>query len=158
MSYGNGLGKCKDGRWRERPASGDMMSLLAATLGPSAALPVGFGGSGVALPCASAKLSRNFPGVCDGCSSVSGGLSLRERAIIREVNETVFALNFFETGGIVGSESREKVGYSTLSIHLASLALHRLHSVISDFRPSSVTESVEAALRRLLSSRAIGGY
>ena len=40
---------------------------------------------------------------------------------------------------------------------LASPALYRLHSVISDFRPPSVGESSEAALRRLLASRAIGG-
>ena len=38
------------------------------------------------------------------------------------------------------------------------LHLHRLHSVISDLRPPSVTESGEAALRKLLASRAIGGY
>ena len=41
---------------------------------------------------------------------------------------------------------------------LAPPALHRFHSVISDFRPPSVTESGEAALRRLLGSRAVGGY
>ena len=45
-----------------------------------------------------------------------------------------------------------------MSTDLASPALHRLRSVISDFRPPSVTVSREAALRRLLASRAIGGY
>ena len=45
-----------------------------------------------------------------------------------------------------------------LSTGLASPALHRLHSVVSDFRPTSVTESGEAALRRLLASRVNGGY
>ena len=39
-----------------------------------------------------------------------------------------------------------------MSTDLASPALHRLHSVISNFRPPSVTESSEGA------SRAIGGY
>ena len=48
--------------------------------------------------------------------------------------------------------------YSILSTGLASPALHRLHPVISDFRPESVPESGEAALRRLLESRAIGCY
>ena len=41
---------------------------------------------------------------------------------------------------------------------LAFPALHRLRIVISDFRPPSATESGEAALRRLLASRAVGGY
>ena len=63
-----------------------------------------------------------------------------------------------ETGGISLSESCEKVVYSVLCTDLASPALHRLHSVISDFRPPSVTESGEAALRRLLASRASGGH
>ena len=45
-----------------------------------------------------------------------------------------------------------------LSTDLASPALHRDHSVISDVRPPSVAESGEAALRRLLASRVIGGY
>ena len=36
--------------------------------------------------------------------------------------------------------------------HLVLLALHRLHSVMSDFRPPSGNESGEAALRRLLAS------
>ena len=71
--------------------------------------------------------------------------SLLERAIIREVNETVFAVNFLETGDIVG----EKWEYSMiLSTDLASLALRRLPFVFSDFRPPSVTEPGEAALRR----------
>ena len=40
---------------------------------------------------------------------------------------------------------------------LSSPALHRLHSVIYDTRPTSGTESGEAALRRLLASRTVGG-
>ena len=40
--------------------------------------------------------------------------------------------------------------YSILSRDLALPALHRLHSVISDFRPPSGTEFGEAALQRLL--------
>ena len=43
-----------------------------------------------------------------------------------------------------------------LSNDLSSPALHRLHSVISDCRPPSGTESGEAALRRLLASRGVG--
>ena len=78
--------------------------------------------------------------------------------MIREMNESVFALNFLETGSIGLSESREKVRYSILSTDLASSSALRLHSVISDFRPSSVTESDERALRRLLASRAVGDF
>ena len=48
--------------------------------------------------------------------------------------------------------------YSILSIDLASPALRRHHSVISDFKPPSVVESGEPALRRLSASRAVGGY
>ena len=52
-----------------------------------------------------------------------------------------FELTFLETVGIGLSESGDKVGYSTLSTDLASPALLRLHFVISDFRPPSVSES-----------------
>ena len=45
-----------------------------------------------------------------------------------------------------------------MSTNLASPAIHRLRCVISDFSLPSGTESGEAALRRLLASRAIGGY
>ena len=71
------------------------------------------------------------------------------------MNETAFALNFLETGDIVCSESCKQVGYS-----YCPQTWHHLHfvSVISDFRPPSVTETGEAALRRLLASRATGGY
>ena len=74
------------------------------------------------------------------------------------MNESVFALKLLETGGIGLSESRERVGYSILSTDLPSPAIRRLHFVIPDFRPPSVTESGEAAPRKLLESRAIGGY
>ena len=64
--------------------------------------------------------------VFDDCSCVSvAGSLLVIGAIIREVNETVFALNFLETGCVC-----EKVVYSILSADLASPALHRLQSVI----------------------------
>ena len=78
--------------------------------------------------------------------------------IIKELNETVFALNFLETGSTDCSESCEKVAYSISSTGLSSPALDHLHSTFSDFRPPSVAESGEAVLRRLLASRAIGGY
>ena len=51
----------------------------------------------------------------------------------------------------------KKVEYSILSTDLASLALRRLHHVISDFR-LSVNESGEAALWRLPASHAIVSY
>ena len=52
-------------------------------------------------------------------------------------------MTFLETDG-VGVESCEKVVYSMMSTDLVSLARRRLLSVISDFRPPSVTESGEA--------------
>ena len=145
------------GAWSRR----NMTSLVAAALGTSSDVAAGLlnsGGLGVALPCVSAKRSRSrvLPEVCDACSHVGRRLSPRDGPIIREMNESVFALDFLETGGVGLSESCEKVGYSTLSTDLASPALHRLHSVITDFLPPSVTESGEAALRRLPASRAIG--
>ena len=75
-----------------------------------------------------------------------------------ELNESVCALNFLETGGIGFFESGEKVQCSTLSTDPASPAPRRLHFSISDFRPPSVPKIGEAALRRLLASRAIGSY
>ena len=62
----------------------------------------------MALPCAYAKRSRLLPKVVDDCSSVRRRIPLRERAIIREMNESVVALHFLETGGIGLSESCEK--------------------------------------------------
>ena len=61
-------------------------------------------------------------------------------------------------GGIGHSESSGNMWYSMLSTDLAPPALSRLHFVISDFRPLSVCESGEAALRRLLASPAVGDY
>ena len=138
-----------------------MASLLAAALGSSGGATAGLtdsGGLGVAPLCASAKRSRLLPEVFDDCSYGGRRLSPRDRAIIREVNETVFAVNFLETGNTVDSESCEKVGYSMLFNDRTSPSLHRLHSVISDFRPPSGTESGEASLRRLLASRGVRGY
>ena len=108
--------------------------------------------------CASAKHSRLLPDVFDDCSYVGHRRSPRDRAIIRELNETVFAINFLETGGLGLSVSRERLEYSTLFTALASSSLHRLYSLISDFRPPSGAESGEAALRRLLAIRVIGGH
>ena len=73
------------------------------------------------------------------------------------MRRTVFCSKLFG-GGAVDCELCEKYGTPHLSADLASPALYCLHSVISDFRPPSVTESGQDALRRLLESRAIGGY
>ena len=78
------------------------------------------------------------------CSLVGRMLSPRDKAIIREMNESAFAFDFLETGGIGHPGSCDKVVNST---DLASPGLHRAHSVIFDFRPPSVTESGEGALR-----------
>ena len=110
----------------------------------------------MALPCASAKRCHLFPEVFDDCSRAGCSLSPRGRAIIRELNETASATHVLEPGGTGCSESFEKLKYSILSTGVASPALHRLHNVKADFRPPSVTESGEAAFRRLLAS-AIGG-
>ena len=56
---------------------------------------------------------------------------------------------------LVGLSHVKKVDYSILCTNPVSPAFHRLRSLICDFRPPSVTESGEAALRRLLASRAI---
>ena len=104
---------------------------------------------GFGVPCASAKRSRLLE-VFDDCLYVGRRLSPHDRA--------VFAFGLLETGGIGYSKLYEKVGYSILSNDLSSPARHRFHSVISDFRPPSGIESGEPALRRLLASRATGGY
>ena len=90
---GRGRGK-EEGRWRERPATGKMTSLLAATLDHSGGVAAGHmnsGGLGVALPCASAKRSRLLPGVSEDRSYVGRKPSPRDEAIIRSMNESVFA-------------------------------------------------------------------
>ena len=51
--------------------------------------------------------------------------------------------------------SHVKSGVLLLVHEPVSTALHRFHSVTSDFRPPSVTESGEAALQSLLASCAI---
>ena len=94
------------------PAAGKMTSLLASTLGSSGGVAAGLmdsGGLGVALPCASAKRSRCLPEGFDDCSRGGRRLSPLDRAIIREMNESAFALNVMETGGIGLSESCWKV-------------------------------------------------
>ena len=77
-----------------------MASVLAATLGASDGVAAGLmesGGFGVVLACASATRSRLLPEVVDDCSCVGRKLSLRVRAIIRELNDTICVLNFLET-------------------------------------------------------------
>ena len=84
------------------PAASKMTSLVAATLGTTRDVAAGLlhsGGLGVGLPCASAKRSRLLLEMFDDCSLVCRKLSLRQWAIIREMNESVFALNFSDTGG-----------------------------------------------------------
>ena len=113
-----------------RPATGNMTSLLAATLGRSGGVVAGLvdsGGLGVALPCACAKRSRLLPEVFDDCSHVGCKLSPLDRAIISKVNETVFAVSFLETGGIGCSGSCEKK-WSTSS---CPQTWHHLHFVVS---------------------------
>ena len=144
----------------EASATGKITSLLDVTVSPSGGVAAGLlvsGGVGVALLCASAKHSLLLPEVFDDCSYVGRRRSPRDRVIIRELNESVFPVNCFETDSIGCSESFEKVGYSILSRDLALPTHHRLHSVTSDFRTPSVTEFGEAALRRLVASRVIGG-
>ena len=55
----------------------------------------------MALPCSSAKRSRLFPEAFDDCSLVGRKLSPRDGAIITELNESAFALNFLETGEVL---------------------------------------------------------
>ena len=77
---GRGRGKGKKGG-DGLPATGKVMSLFAATLGPSSGVATGrkdCGGFVVALPCVSARRSRLFPEVFDERSSVSRRLSTRE--------------------------------------------------------------------------------
>ena len=71
------------------------------------------------------------------------------------MNESVFALKCLGGWGYWSSMVMRKSG-GPQTWH--SPALHRVYSVISEIRPPSVAESGEAALRRLLASRAIGGY
>ena len=138
-------------------ATGEMMSQLAATLGPSSsveALPCADSGEfGVALPCASAKRLRVLPEVFDDCSSASRRLSLLRTAIIREVNETVFALNFLETGGIVGSESHVKklfTPYCRLTCTSSSPSCDfRLQATKCHWRGGSSETARESCHRRL---------
>ena len=102
----------EEGRWRGRPAAAKMTCLFAATLGHSGGVAAGrvSGGLGVALPCASAKCSGLFSKVFGDCSWAGCKLSPRDRAIIRELNQTALAQNFLETGGIGRYESCEKSG------------------------------------------------
>ena len=58
------------------------------------------GSLGVALPCASAKRSRLVLDVVDDCSHVGRRFCRRDGAIIREMNDSFFTLNFLENGGI----------------------------------------------------------
>ena len=91
-----------------------MICLQASALRSFAAVAAALvdSGGGVALPCAYAKRSRLLllPEVFDNCSSFGCRLSPRDRPIIRELNETVFAVHFLETGGTGYSESCERWG------------------------------------------------
>ena len=115
-------------------------------------------GCDVTLLGASAKRSRQLLDVFVDCSCAGFKLSPRDRAIIREMTETFFALNFLETGGLGRSESCEKWCAPSCPQDWHHLYFTVPHSVISDFRPASVTESGEAALRRLFARQATGGY
>ena len=81
--------------------------------------------------------------------------SAKRSRLLPEVFEERSLCFTHETGGTVGSEFHERVDYSIFSVDLAPRALRRLHFVISDFRPPSVSQSSEAALQRLLASRVI---
>ena len=77
---------------------------LAAALGTSGDVAAGVlysTGLGVALPYASARRSRFHSEILDDWSCGGRRLSFRDRATIMEMNESFFALNFLETGGIV---------------------------------------------------------
>ena len=83
-----------------------MTSLVAAPLGTSGDVVAGLlqsGTLGVSLPCVSAKRSRLLFEVVDDCSCCGRRLSLRDRAIIREMNESVFALNFVDRVPVIAS-------------------------------------------------------
>ena len=135
---------------------GAMMSLLAATLGPISGAATGLvdsGGLGVALPCASVKRSRLLPGVFGECSFTGFKLSPLDREILGEANETAFAINVMETGGIGSFESCDKVGTPSCPQDWQSLYFVVSTLLFLDIRPPSVDESGEAALRRLLARR-----
>ena len=92
-----------------------MTSLMAATPGPSGGVAAGrmdSGGLGVALPRASAERFRLLPEVFHDCSYVGRRLSPRDGTTIRKMNESVFAVNVLETGGI--GLSAKRLGCSNL--------------------------------------------
>ena len=90
-------------RRRRDSAASKMTSQMAATLDPSGVVVASLmvsGGFGVTQACTSATRSRLHPEIVDHCSLVGRMVSRRDRAIIREMNESIFALNFLETGGM----------------------------------------------------------
>ena len=115
---GAGRGKADKGRGRSRGKARRPVAGLSrprqngVSLGRNAgSLGMESGGHSVALPCASAKRSCLLPEVFDDYSYAGCKLSPRDRAIIRELSDTVFCFkNFLETGGTGRSESCEKVG------------------------------------------------
>ena len=107
----------KESRWRERPATSKMMSLLAATLGPSSGVAAGRTDSGGLLMAARMLVA---------CSP-------RDGATIRELNETAVDMNSSRLAVLVVLSHVKKVEYSMLFTDLSSPAFHRLHSVTSDF-------------------------
>ena len=106
----------------------------------------------MALPSASAKRSRLLHCLMMARLSVAG--SLRES---HNQGTRPFLLKILGRAVSLVLSHVKKWRCSIFSTSLSSLALRRLHSVISD-RPLSGTEPGEATLRRLLASRAIGGY
>ena len=85
--------------------------------------------------------------MCGGMTIAQAMASPREKATTREVIETVFSL-----------QTSWRRDVLLILSHVGRLGTHIVHGpgiVISDFRPTSVTGSGEAVLRRLLASRAI---
>ena len=72
--------------------------------------------------------------------------------VTREVNETVFALDFFQTGGIVGSESCGKVGTP-----YCPQTWHHLHFVVSTFVISDFIQTTQFYRARRGSSSVTAG-
>ena len=121
---GAGSGEADKGRGRARgkgkkvggagvPGRTDVS--LGRNTGSSGGVAVGrMDSGGLGVVCKSSSFLK-----CLMTARMLDARSPRERAIIREVNETVFALNLLEMGGIGCPESCEKVGHSILSTDLA---------------------------------------
>ena len=97
------------------------------------------------LPCASAKRSRILLEVFDYCSSVGRRLSPCERAIIREVKETVFCSKFLGDRRYWLILSHAKKWF----LPCCPLIWYHLHFVVSTLLFVTSEHQGEAALRRL---------